>query len=42
VHERQASYQNTCHSGCRISEALALEIKDIDFAQGTVTIQTVV
>jgi integrase/recombinase XerD len=25
--------------GCRISEALALEVKDIDFAQGTVTIQ---
>ena len=25
--------------GCRISEALALEVKDIDFAGGTVTIQ---
>lgn len=25
--------------GCRISEALALEVTDIDFAQGTVTIQ---
>jgi len=25
--------------GCRISEALALEVKDIDFAQDTVTIQ---
>jgi len=25
--------------GCRISEALALEVKDIDFAKGTVTIQ---
>ena len=24
--------------GCRVSEALALEVKDIDFAQGTVTI----
>ncbi len=27
------------HLGCRISEALALEIKDIDFNAGTVTIQ---
>ncbi len=27
------------HLGCRVSEALALEVKDIDFAQGTVTIQ---
>jgi len=27
------------HLGCRISEALALEIKDIDFTTGTVTIQ---
>jgi integrase/recombinase XerD len=26
-------------SGCRISEALALEVKDVDFTQGTVTIQ---
>jgi len=26
-------------SGCRISEALALEVKDIDFTQGTVTIE---
>jgi len=25
--------------GCRISEALALKVKDIDFAQGTVTIE---
>ena len=25
--------------GCRISEALAIEVKDIDFAQGTVTIE---
>jgi len=25
--------------GCRISEALALEVKDIEFGQGTVTIQ---
>jgi integrase/recombinase XerD len=25
--------------GCRISEALALEVKDVDFANGTVTIQ---
>ncbi len=25
--------------GCRISEALALKVEDIDFAQGTVTIQ---
>lgn len=27
------------HLGCRISEALALEVKDISFAQGMVTIQ---
>lgn len=27
------------HLGCRISEALALEVKNIDFIQGTVTIQ---
>ncbi len=27
------------HLGCRISEALALEVKDIDFDTGTVTIQ---
>jgi integrase/recombinase XerD len=27
------------HLGCRISEALALEVKDIDFDAGTVTIQ---
>jgi len=27
------------HLGCRISEALALEIKDINFAQGSVVIQ---
>jgi integrase/recombinase XerD len=27
------------HLGCRISEALALEVKDIDFNTGTVTIQ---
>ena len=27
------------HLGCRISEALALEVKDIDFTKGTVTIQ---
>ena len=27
------------HLGCRISEALALEIKDVDFRQGMVTIQ---
>jgi integrase/recombinase XerD len=26
------------HLGCRISEALALEVKDIDFNRGTVTI----
>ena len=24
--------------GCRVSEALAMEVKDIDFVQGTVTI----
>jgi integrase/recombinase XerD len=27
------------HLGCRISEALALEVRDIDFDMGTVTIQ---
>ena len=27
------------HLGCRVSEALSLEVKDIDFTQGTVTIQ---
>ncbi len=27
------------HLGCRISEALALTVEDIDFAQGTVTIE---
>ncbi len=27
------------HLGCRISEALALEVKDIDFDRGTVTIE---
>jgi len=27
------------HLGCRISEALALEVKDIDFTAGTVTIE---
>ncbi len=27
------------HLGCRVSEALALEVKDIDFMRGTVTIQ---
>jgi integrase/recombinase XerD len=27
------------HLGCRISEALALGVEDIDFSQGTVTIQ---
>ncbi len=27
------------HLGCRVSEALALEVKDIDFKAGTVTIQ---
>ncbi len=27
------------HLGCRISEALALEVRDIDFKRGTVTIQ---
>jgi integrase/recombinase XerD len=26
------------HLGCRVSEALALEIKDIDFIQSTLTI----
>jgi integrase/recombinase XerD len=27
------------HLGCRISEALSLEVKDIDFTQGMVTIE---
>ncbi len=27
------------HLGCRVSEALALEVNDIDFAKGTVTIE---
>ncbi len=27
------------HFGCRVSEALGLEVKDIDFERGTVTIQ---
>ena len=27
------------HLGCRVSEALALKVGDIDFASGTVTIQ---
>jgi integrase/recombinase XerD len=27
------------HLGCRVSEALALEVKDVDFDTGTVTIQ---
>jgi integrase len=27
------------HLGCRVSEALALEVQDIDFSQGTVVIQ---
>lgn len=27
------------HLGCRVSEALALQLKDIDFKRGTVTIQ---
>lgn len=27
------------HVGCRVSEALALEVKDIDFNTGTITIQ---
>jgi len=26
------------HVGCRVSEALALEVEDIDFTRGTVTI----
>jgi len=26
-------------TGCRISEALAIEVKDVDFSQGTVTIE---
>lgn len=27
------------HLGCRISEALAIKVEDIDFAHGTVTIK---
>ena len=27
------------HLGCRVSEALALKVEDVDFARGTVTIQ---
>lgn len=27
------------HLGCRVSEALSLEVKDIDFSQGTLTIE---
>jgi len=27
------------HLGCRISEALALQVEDVDFDRGTVTIQ---
>jgi integrase/recombinase XerD len=27
------------HLGCRISEALAIAVEDVDFSQGTVTIQ---
>ena len=27
------------HLGCRISEALGLEVKDVDFTQGTITIK---
>ena len=27
------------HLGCRVSEALAITTEDVDFAQGTVTIQ---
>ena len=27
------------HLGCRVSEALALEVKDIDFSRGSVTIE---
>ncbi len=27
------------HAGCRVSEAVALEEKDVDFVQGTITIQ---
>lgn len=27
------------HLGCRISEALNLEVKDIDFSKGTLTIE---
>ena len=26
------------HVGCRVSEALALKVEDVDFVQGTVTI----
>lgn len=26
------------HLGCRISEALAIKVEDIDFSQGTITI----
>ena len=26
------------HSGCRVSEALALKVEDIDFARGTISI----
>jgi integrase/recombinase XerD len=26
------------HLGCRVSEALALKVEDVDFARGTVTI----
>jgi len=27
------------HAGCRVSEALALAVEDVDFARGTITIQ---
>jgi len=27
------------HTGCRVSEALALAVEDVDFARGTITIQ---
>jgi integrase/recombinase XerD len=27
------------HAGCRVSEALALTVEDVDFARGTITIQ---
>ena len=27
------------HAGCRISEAIKLEVKDIDFSEGTITIE---